>query len=174
MQEATLSQGLPAGVSDEVMAPFTDADWTDDRTVAEHLADAALATHTHKALLRDQVLRGFDFTAQAYRGHVFLRGAVQTDVQQQRAVRVAGTVPGVRRVLSALERDAQAGTATATTGRRFRRTRALADTATYHTVARGQTLWDIAQDYNLAPERIRQLNSLEGDALIPGQRLLVR
>jgi len=61
---------------------------------------------------------------------------------------------------------------------RIRRQRAAADSArrapTWHVVKRGEALSTIASMYGTTPERLRELNSLAGDKIKAGQRLLVK
>ncbi|MDQ7836895.1 MAG: LysM peptidoglycan-binding domain-containing protein [Thermodesulfobacteriota bacterium] len=46
--------------------------------------------------------------------------------------------------------------------------------ARYHRVRRGDTLWNIAQKYNVTPANIRVWNNMQRDTLLPGTRLRVR
>ncbi|MDD5451638.1 MAG: LysM peptidoglycan-binding domain-containing protein [Desulfovibrionales bacterium] len=46
--------------------------------------------------------------------------------------------------------------------------------ARYHRVRRGDTLWNIAQKYNVTPANIRIWNNMQRDTLLPGTRLKVR
>ena len=47
--------------------------------------------------------------------------------------------------------------------------------ATYHVVARGETLYRIALRYNMTVEELRRLNGLKPDhPILPGQRLLIK
>lgn len=48
------------------------------------------------------------------------------------------------------------------------------DTATYHTVTSGESLWIIANKNGVSIDQIRRLNSLRSDRLKPGQRLRVK
>lgn len=43
-----------------------------------------------------------------------------------------------------------------------------------HTVQQGETLWRIAQQYDVSVEQLRRLNDLEGNMIKTGQRLVVR
>ena len=45
---------------------------------------------------------------------------------------------------------------------------------TYYQVQGGDSLWAIAQKFQTTPEKIRQWNSLEGDIIYPGRRLLLK
>ncbi|MDD5153264.1 MAG: LysM peptidoglycan-binding domain-containing protein [Desulfovibrionales bacterium] len=46
--------------------------------------------------------------------------------------------------------------------------------ARYHRVRRGDTLWNIAQKYNVTPANIRVWNNMQRDTLLPGTKLKVR
>jgi membrane-bound lytic murein transglycosylase D len=46
--------------------------------------------------------------------------------------------------------------------------------ARYHRVRRGDTLWNIAQKYNITPADIRVWNNMQRDTILPGTRLKVR
>lgn len=46
--------------------------------------------------------------------------------------------------------------------------------AQYHTVAQGDTLWNISRRYNITVDDLRRLNQLEGDAIKLGQQLRVK
>ena len=46
--------------------------------------------------------------------------------------------------------------------------------ARYHRVRRGDTLWNIAQKYNVTPANIRVWNNMQRDTILPGTRLKVR
>ncbi|WP_346216434.1 GH25 family lysozyme [Caldifermentibacillus hisashii] len=46
--------------------------------------------------------------------------------------------------------------------------------ATYHTVVRGDTLWEIARDNSTTVAKLKSLNGLKSDLIYPGQKLRVR
>ncbi|MFZ5994777.1 MAG: LysM peptidoglycan-binding domain-containing protein [Thermodesulfobacteriota bacterium] len=46
--------------------------------------------------------------------------------------------------------------------------------ARYHRVRRGDTLWNIAQKYNITPADLRVWNNIRRDTILPGTRLKVR
>jgi membrane-bound lytic murein transglycosylase D len=46
--------------------------------------------------------------------------------------------------------------------------------ARYHRVCRGDTLWNIAQKYNVTPANIRVWNNIQRDTILPGTKLKVR
>ena len=81
-------------------APANVPDFDGDRSVAEHLNDATLATKVQQALVRERSLRAFDFDTEAEAGYVTLRGDVDTRDQYDRAARVAATVDGVEAVVN--------------------------------------------------------------------------
>ncbi|MDP2992304.1 MAG: LysM peptidoglycan-binding domain-containing protein, partial [Deltaproteobacteria bacterium] len=46
--------------------------------------------------------------------------------------------------------------------------------ARYHRVCRGDTLWNIAQKYNITPADLRVWNNMQRDIILPGTRIKVR
>ena len=42
-----------------------------------------------------------------------------------------------------------------------------------HTVRKGDTLWDLARFYGVSVDRLRTVNKLSGDVILPGRTLLV-
>ena len=65
------------------------------RTVAQRLEDAGVAARVKQALVRTQSLRPFNFASAVVRGHLTLRGNVETREQYRTAERVASSVEGV-------------------------------------------------------------------------------
>ncbi len=147
----------------------------DDRALAEKLGDASVETKVKQALFRDSNLRVFSFRPTVRDGHLTLRGDVNTPDQYRRAERIARRVEGVTDCTNRLTMGGRPVTedrlaknesdSTETTGD---------DTAVYHTVREGDTLWKIARQYRASVERIRGLNDLRTSSLSPGQRLRVR
>ena len=108
------------------------------------------------------MLRQFNFSPTVVRGHLTLRGEVDTREQYRRAERVATTVTGVTEVTNQVTVE---GRSISTSGD--------AAEATYHTVRRGDTLTEIARAYGVSVQTLRSLNDLSG-ALQPGQRIRIR
>jgi osmotically-inducible protein OsmY len=133
-----------------------------DRTVAERLEDASVAARVKQALVRVRVLRQFNFSPTVVRGHLTLRGEVDTREQYRRAERVATTVTGVTEVTNQVTVE----------GRAISESGDAAEAA-YHTVRRGDTLTEIARAYGVSVQTLRSLNDLSG-TLQPGDRLRVR
>lgn len=52
--------------------------------------------------------------------------------------------------------------------------RAVENRLTYYSVRGGDTLWTIAQKYNLTPQVLRQWNNLSDDNIQPGLRLVIK
>jgi LysM repeat protein len=132
------------------------------RSVAQRLADASVAARVKQALARVQALRRFDFSPTVVRGHLVLRGDVDTREQYRRAGRVATNLEGVREITNQV-----------TVQGRSPSDAGDAAEATYHTVRRGDTLTEIARAYGVSMQQLRALNDLSG-ALRPGQRIRVR
>lgn len=166
-----VSHASPSGPSTPTNAEST----PDTRSLAEKLEDASVETKVKQALFRDSDLRVFPFRLTVRDGHLILRGNVNTPDQYRRAERIARRVEGVTALTNRLtmggrpvteERLAETDSdSTETAGE---------DTAVYHTVREGDTLWKIARQYRASVERIRSLNDLRTNSLSPGQRLRVR
>jgi LysM repeat protein len=143
-----------------------------DAPLAERLEAATIEARAIQALAQRRSLRVFDFEIEVRAGSAVLRGDVNTLEQRNRA---AGTVLDVAGV-SAVENQLTVGGRPAAEVRARGETENASgsETAVYHTVRSGDTLWDIASEYNASVERIRQLNDFDPDALRPGQRIRVR
>lgn len=146
---------------------------TETRSIEQKLNDASTLARVKQALYRDRALRVFTFRLSVSNGHLTLQGDVNTPEQYHRAERVAGNVDGV----DALTNELTVG------GQPFPRDEEeTADSAepsggegtVYHTVRGGDTLWDIAEEYQVSVDKIRALNDLRSSRLRPGQRLRVR
>jgi len=68
------------------------------RSAGEVVDDASITTQVKAKLLEDDVTRGLAVSVQTFEGTVTLIGAVDTRQQIDRAVRIAGSVKGVKRV----------------------------------------------------------------------------
>jgi FOG: LysM repeat len=145
-----------------------DAPPDDARTVAQRLSDASVGARVKQALVRVETLRRFNFSPSVVRGHLVLRGDVNTREQYRRAERIAQRQEGVTAVTNQVTVDGQAVSETDGRGEDAEE----AD-ATYHTVRRGDTLSEIARKYGVSTRQIRTLNDLSG-SLQPGQEIRVR
>lgn len=168
--DTTSASDAAASVADRQASdpsPSEPVDEDNPRSVAEKLADATVETRVKQALVERRALRAFDFYPEAVRGRVVLRGNVDTREQYDRAERVAQNVAGVETLANQLTVDGKVvatesdASATATASAR------------YHTVESGDSLWEIAREYDVSIDRIRALNS-ETSSLEPGQRIRVR
>ena len=142
--------------------PTAPIDSSDDRTVAERLADASVTARVRQSLVRTRSLRPFDFALTAVQGHLTLRGDVETREQYRRAERVASNVEGVTDVTNQVTVQgkplSESGDPTG---------------ATYHTVRQGETLSEIARVHDVSVQQLRALNDLSG-TLQSGQQIRVR
>lgn len=149
------------------------------RTVAERLEDASVETRVRQALVQRQSLRVFDFQPTSVRGTVTIRGDVNSREQRRLVARVARSVDGVDslanevtvrgQTLAELEAKEKSGTP-ASEGEKV----ADASSAVYYTVQSGDTLWNIARDFQASVQHIKDLNDLRSGSLQPGQRIRIR
>ncbi len=130
---------------------------SDTDSVARRVRDRALAAQVLLALSDVPALRAYLPTVVVQGGRVTLRGVVPSESLRQQMGQVAARVPGVETVLNKLKVEA-----------------AHEISARYHTVRRGETLWDIARRYGLSVNELRHMNGLHGSVVRPGQRLRVR
>lgn len=167
---SSASASVEASRPETTSAPTGDvsAEPDDARTVAQRLEDASVAARVKQALVRTESLRPFDFSPTANRGHLILRGNVDTREQYRRAERIAGNVDGVDTVANQVTVDGRAvvDADESSTG-------ATESEAAYHTVRRGDTLSEIARKYGVSVQQLRRLNDLSS-SLQPGDRLRIR
>lgn len=145
----------------------------DGRSVAQRLQDASKEAQVKQALVQQRKLRIFDFEAEVNGAHLTLRGDVNTRSQRELAGRLAQRISGIETVdnvvtvggvpAEEVESKSTAGTA-----------QPQAPATAYHTVEAGETLWNIARQYNASVRQIKRLNNIETGAIHPGQRLRVR
>jgi LysM repeat protein len=151
-------------------ASFDVPDYTDERSVQQRLNDASLVAQIKRALVRQRALRVFDFEPEVDGKTVTLRGDVNTKAQWEQAGDVTERVARGRDVVNAVtvggrpadEVDEDAGEAAEST------------TAVFHTVRRGESLWEIARQYGASVERLRSLNGTNSQNLRVGERIRVR
>ena len=166
---------------------------SDGRSVAQRIRDATLAAKAKKALAQERGLRAFRLEPVVMNGVVVLQGAVQTPAQRRQAAQAVRDVKGVREVRNEI---AAAEEAVPTLARQEPRApeplpappairevepvEAVAsasrssETASYHTVERGESLWIIAQRYDTSVREVKELNQLRSNNIRPGQELRVR
>ncbi len=76
-----------------------DDDWTQD----QQRRDAAVASRINTLFVKDPQIPAMAIRVRVRQGVVILQGRVSSDAVVRRAVRLAGSVPGVVRVTSRLE-----------------------------------------------------------------------
>lgn len=140
------------------------------RSVAEKLTDASTEARVKQALVHTSNLRVFPFQPHVVNGHLVLRGDVNTPDQYRQAERIARDVEGVEAVTNRLTM----GGRPVTEDRLDSDETPEGDSAVYHTVRQGDTLWDIAREYRASIDRIKSLNDLGASGLRPGERIRVR
>lgn len=82
------------------------------RATGEYIDDTAINARVKTALLRDDVVGGFDVSTTTYDGVVQLSGFVDNDEERSRAEEVASEIQGVERVennLTLTDRSVQYG-----------------------------------------------------------------
>lgn len=133
-----------------------------------------METKVKRALMRESSLRVFPFQPTVNDGVLILHGDVNTPDQYRRAERIAEQVEGVTALTNRLTMGGRPVTEERLAREDDSEEASEEDTAVYHTVQAGDTLWKIARRYRSSVERIRTLNDLRSDDLSPGQRLRVR
>jgi len=86
----TSADGTPPGTSVAPSAPAPSA--------ASAIDDSIITTKVKTALLADADIKGSDINVETSQGEVLLSGFVKTEAQVDKAVKVAGTVEGVKKV----------------------------------------------------------------------------
>jgi len=105
---------------------------------------------------------------------VTLRGDVNTAEQYRTAERAVRRVTGVEAVANDLTIEGRPVTEERLAALANEDTTDENESAVYHTVQRGESLWRIAREYGTSVQRLRSLNDLRAGALRPGQRIRVR
>ena len=140
--------------------------------MSQKLTDTSIEARVKRALVQTEPLRVFSFRPTVVNGHLVLRGDVNTLDQYREAERVARQVEGVEAVSNALTADGRPVTEDRLSSADDS---SSADDAVYHTVRRGDNLWDVARKYQVSVEQLRRLNDVQSSsALQPGQRIRVR
>lgn len=145
-------------------------EYTGERSVQQRLNDASVAAQIKQALVRQNALRVFDFEPEVEGKTVTLRGDVNTKAQWERAGDVARQVARGRDVVNAVT----VGGRPADEVEEGAGENADSSTAVYHTVQRGESLWEIARQYGASVQRLRSLNSMGSGNLQVGERIRVR
>lgn len=71
---------------------------SDSRTSGQVASDRAITSSVQNRLIDDSVLGQYDLRVETVNGRVILHGTVGSYEARERAVRLAGAVPGVQRV----------------------------------------------------------------------------
>jgi len=123
-----------------------------------------MAARAKQALARHRTLRRFEFAPSVVRGHLILRGDVNTREQYREAERVVTTLNDV----SAVTNEVTVNGRSVSEG-----DESSSSDTTYHTVQRGDTLTDISRRYGVSVRQLQRLNDLSA-TLQPGERIRVR
>lgn len=75
---------------------------TDERPIGVISSDLSLTAKVKATLIKDSKIDAFDINVDTQRGIVSLHGHVKSSAEQSRAVRLASSIKGVKRVVSAL------------------------------------------------------------------------
>ncbi len=141
-----------------------------NRSLSDKLTDASVETRVTQALVQTSALRVFPFRPHVVNGHLVLRGDVNTADQYRQAERVARDVEGVEAVTNELTMGGRA----VTDERLSADDSSEQDSAVYHTVQQGDTLWEIAREHRASIDQIKSLNDFGPTMLRPGERIRVR
>lgn len=150
--------------------PPPSAEEESNRSLSDKLTDASVETRVKRALRRMSSLRVFPFRPHVVNGHLVLRGDVNTPDQYRQVERIARQVEGVEAVTNQLTMGGRA----VTEERLNADDSSEGDSAVYHTVQQGDTLWEIAREYRASVDQIRSLNDFGATTLRPGERIRVR
>ena len=71
---------------------------TDERSVGRMWDDSTITAKINAELIKDPMVRTRKIDVDTIDGHVILTGIVQTEKEAQRAVAIAGTIPGVKKI----------------------------------------------------------------------------
>lgn len=123
-----------------------------------------MAARAKQALARHRTLRRFEFAPSVVRGHLTLRGDVDTREQYREAERVVTALSDVSAITNEVTVDGRPVSEVADSS---------PSDATYHTVRRGDTLTEIARRYGVSVRQLRRLNDVSA-TLQPGERIRVR
>jgi len=75
---------------------------TDERPIGVISSDISLTAKVKATLIKDSIIDAFDINVDTHRGIVSLHGHVKSPAEERRAVRLASSIKGVRKVVSAL------------------------------------------------------------------------
>lgn len=171
----TVSTSLPQTASPDQASPAPPSS-NEARSVAQHLNDASVEARIKRALVDERSLRLFDFQPEVVNGHARIQGNVNSLEQYRRAERVTREVEGVEAVTNELtvngEPVSDDGSTTAKAEASSGSDRKAS--GVYYTVKRGDTLWEIAREYETSVRQIRSLNDLHSSSLSPGTRIRIR
>lgn len=143
-------------------------------TLAGRIEDARVEARVTQALVRHDRLRLFDFVPAARGGHVVLSGDVNTRTQHRIALETVQTVDGVVTVDDRMTVNGEAVASSSSPSSPSVSQPASELRGVFHTVQRGETLWQIAQQYQASVERIKAMNDVRSSSLEVGQRIRVR
>lgn len=150
--------------------PPPSAEEETNRSLSDKLTDTSVETRVERALRQTSSLRVFPFRPHVVNGHLVLRGDVNTPDQYRQVERIARDVEGVEAVTNQLTMGGRA----VTEERLSADDSSEGDSAVYHTVQQGDTLWEIAREYRASVDQIRSLNDFGATTLRPGERIRVR
>ena len=71
---------------------------TDERSMGRMWDDSTITAKINAGLIKDPMIKTRKIDVDTIDGHVILTGIVQTEKEAQRAVAIAGTIPGVKKI----------------------------------------------------------------------------
>lgn len=75
---------------------------TDERTVATLSSDATITSSVKTKFIKDEYIKAFDINVDTYESVVTLHGNVPSEAVKERAIKLASSVKGVKKIVTKL------------------------------------------------------------------------
>lgn len=96
-------QQRPEGSSSGSSSGASSTDTTSSGSERSVTSDTAITAKVKSALLADSKVKSTDINVETNKGEVILSGFVDSDLQMDQAIKVAGTVDGVKKVTNKMK-----------------------------------------------------------------------